>query len=35
MARVAASLIAGKGLPSDVRDLGVSEATLAPTRFRA
>jgi D-arginine dehydrogenase len=35
MARVAASLIAGKGLPPDLTDLGLTEATLAPARFRA
>lgn len=34
MARVTAGLVAGKGLPADVTDLGVSEATLAPGRFR-
>jgi D-arginine dehydrogenase len=35
MARVAAGLVAGKGLPPDLVDLGVSEATLAPDRCRA
>ncbi len=34
MARVTAGLIAGKGLPPDVIDLGVSEAILAPGRCR-
>ena len=34
MARVTACLIAGKGLPTDVVDLGVTEATLAPGRLR-
>ena len=35
MARVAAGLVAVKGLPPDLVDLGVSEATLAPDRCRA
>jgi D-arginine dehydrogenase len=34
MARVAAGLVAGKELPPDLVDLGVSEATLAPARCR-
>ena len=31
--RLAASLALGKGLPSDIADLGVREAALAPSRF--
>jgi D-arginine dehydrogenase len=34
MGRIAAALVAGKGLPADVVDLGVSEATLDPARCR-
>jgi D-arginine dehydrogenase len=35
MARITAGLIAGKGLPPDLVDLGLTEATLAPARCRA
>lgn len=35
MARVAAALIMGKGLPPDLIDAGVTEAALAPARCRA
>lgn len=34
MARVAASLIAGRGLPDDLVDRGIGEASLSPARFR-
>jgi D-arginine dehydrogenase len=33
MARAAAALIASDGLPGDLRDLGLAEATLSPARF--
>jgi D-arginine dehydrogenase len=35
MGRIAADLARGLSLPSDVADLGVSEAALSPARFRA
>jgi len=35
LGRTAASLAEGEGVPEDVRALGVSEADLAPERFRA
>jgi D-arginine dehydrogenase len=35
MARVAASLVMGKGMPADLADAGVTEAVLAPARCRA
>jgi D-arginine dehydrogenase len=34
MARVAAALAQGRGLPQDVADLGVTEADLSPSRLR-